>query len=506
MIIQIGSLVSDRDGNQYKVTDYIGSGGFGVVYRITQMPEGKSYALKTIQTPFADERTLKSFVNEGTLATEVSGKNVITYHYFHSGSEYQDLPPYIIMDYADGGTLAQLLELRRREKEYFSDDDLNGYFRELVDGMEIINAKLIHRDIKPDNILIDNQTLKISDFGLSKIVTEATRSSTFKGFGCLQYMAPEAWREETNTLVMDIYSMGIVYYELSTLQHPLKVVKESQESWRDAHLFQNPRRPDELNHRLSPVLTQVVMKMMNKKASDRFQRWSEVRDFLNKGGLPRTPRSEIVDTVLKRRLEIDQVRRDEDLARQKKEQELADRRGIVLYQFKQEIIRPLEELVEEINSKYSGPAIHITASAAGDTYIISSIHPKKVRIQIQPLDRDQFYREVNVFDYGPGGKRTSLQVPTYKGVEIVAWGSVEANDGRGFNLLLLESKGQPYGDWHLLLGNNGVFGGSTRPEPFPFESNEIERALARKGSIHEYAPVVRPFDRDFLTEFIAGYL
>lgn len=83
--------------------------------------------------------------------------------------------------------------------------------------MIAINAELVHRDIKPENILVSNDVLKISDFGLAKIASESTRTMSFKGYGTIPYIAPEAWNSDKNTIQMDIYSMGIVFYELATL-------------------------------------------------------------------------------------------------------------------------------------------------------------------------------------------------------------------------------------------------------------------------------------------------
>ena len=91
---------------------------------------------------------------------------------------------------------------------------------QLVDGIEAINAKMLHRDLKPDNILIGADGLKIGDFGLSKIVGAATRSRTFKGGQHILYMAPEGWKQETNQIQIDMYSMGIIFFEIASLAFP----------------------------------------------------------------------------------------------------------------------------------------------------------------------------------------------------------------------------------------------------------------------------------------------
>src|SRR5437867_7017735 len=90
-------------------------------------------------------------------------------------------------------------------------------------GAQAINERLIHRDIKPDNIIItENDIPKIGDFGISKVLGAATRPESFKGGQHLRYMAPEGWSMTTNTPKLDVYSTGIVFYEMITGEHPLR--------------------------------------------------------------------------------------------------------------------------------------------------------------------------------------------------------------------------------------------------------------------------------------------
>lgn len=124
----------------------------------------------------------------------------------------------------------------------------------------------MHRDIKPDNILLHNQVLKISDFGLSKVVGAATRTQTFKGINHMRYCAPEAWRLEKNLPAMDMYSMGIVFYEIATLRYPYEVKDTGDfvEVWKNAHLLQVPADPRTHNGSLDLGLAQLIMKMISK--------------------------------------------------------------------------------------------------------------------------------------------------------------------------------------------------------------------------------------------------
>src|SRR6267142_3493536 len=97
--------------------------------------------------------------------------------------------------------------------------------RDIAMGAQAVNEHMIHRDIKPDNILIngpaDAPQPKIADFGIARIGSEYTRPETFKGIQMFWYKAPEVWRQEKNTFKIDVYSVGLVFYQILTLAHPL---------------------------------------------------------------------------------------------------------------------------------------------------------------------------------------------------------------------------------------------------------------------------------------------
>lgn len=167
-------------------------------------------------------------------------------------------------------------------------------FLQLSKGMECINAVLVHRDIKPDNILINNDVLKITDFGLAKYVEATTRNVTFKGFGTLQYCAPEVWKNEKNTLQMDIYSMGIVFYELATLQYPYMV---QAGDYMDAHLYGAVENPLKYNPQIPVGIVSLLNKMLQKSRSKRFSSWKEIIDLLETGDNREKQNDEIAKLV-----------------------------------------------------------------------------------------------------------------------------------------------------------------------------------------------------------------
>lgn len=504
MIIMPGSKVFDGDGAEYTVCEFVGNGSFGNVYRIERDDNTEIFALKTLQIPFKHQDTLKAFMNEGSLATRISHSNVIRYHYFHDGLKYTDLPPYIIMEYAEGGTLDRILEERRKTGEFFTNDELKSCFVQLIGGMEAINEYLIHRDIKPDNILITNEGLKITDFGLSKIVEESTRTSTFKGLGCIPYQAPEGWKYEKNTIQMDIYSMGFVFYKLAALKHPFEELDLKEiEDWYNAHLYHTPESPDKVNSNLSSGISQLVMKMQEKSIVKRFKKWSEIKRALEKDNLPKTALTPFIENLLQKRLEEDKQIKTEQLMREKRDKEIADFRKLCNFQFMESILNPLTEFIEEFNLKYEGSNIVIKKKnykIGCDIYWSSS---KIIEIEVKELIDENFYREVTINDYGRRITKKELRHPHYNNRKIMAWGYVEGTNGKGFNLLLVEREGDVYGEWYVLINTNNSWSRNPRtPEPFAFNFNELEKEIENIGVMHIYKLSVNHFDLKYFAELM----
>ena len=505
MITQ-NSRVFDAKGDQYIVERFVGRGSFGDVYSIRKEISNETFALKTLSTPFVDETTLKTFSNEGKLAQEISHPNVIKYYYFHDGNEYKDLPMYILMEYADGGTLENRIKEKINDKSFYSNEELFAIFSQLIDGMKAVNSKLVHRDIKPDNILIHNNNFKISDFGLSKIVTQATRTSTFKGFGCLQYLSPEGWKLDKNTIQMDIYSMGMVFYQLASLSFPYQVTKGDLDDWKNIHLFQTPENVDKSNSNLSPILAQLIMKMLEKDISHRQKNWEEVETMLKKDKLPTTDNSQIINTILTRRNEREQKATRERSEQEKKQKETIEFKSLVLHQYHKDVISPIKEFIDDINSKSDGAKIEFNPNKNSFLNTIIYRH-SPIRIELRVILEEAFYRDVKIKDYNQVISRRELRIPKVNKRKVLAWGMIKANDKRGFNILLLENPESIYGNWLLLFNRHKAMAiqKSNRPEPFPFEFNELEKEINLINAMHIYVTTKSDLDLNIIKEFLSNY-
>ena len=163
-----------------------------------------------------------------------------------------------------------------------TNEELQQIYSQLVNGMRDINNKLIHRDIKLENILVKDGIIKIGDFGISKNISDATRTVTFKGFGSAPYLAPERWRGEKNTIKIDIYAMGMVFYQIATLlNYPYDIQKGTEDEYRNVHLYGSVINPRNYNKDLEFNIETIILKMLEKEPNKRFSNWDEIQNQLS---------------------------------------------------------------------------------------------------------------------------------------------------------------------------------------------------------------------------------
>lgn len=470
-----GTVVYGNNENDiYSVVRYIGGGNFGRVYEVKSRANGEAFALKTIDdTSFMDSTERRALLNEGQLALGIEHPNVVRIFYFHNGERYANLPPYILMEFVAGGNLQRVLD-ERKSSGFFSLSEMANIFVQLAMGMQAINARLVHRDIKPDNILIENGIYKISDFGLSKVVGAATRgqSQTFKGINHIMYVAPEASRLEQNLPLMDMYSMGIVFFQIATLAFPYRVNPGADvfEAWRQAHLFQQPLDPTGLNPDIDAEISQMILKMIAKRPNDRYQSWDEVLQRLQhiKSASPANVQN--IAALLRRDQESRRNAEREELETQKKTRVQEENEGFIEYSFNQ-LLQAATQIVESFNrsseftklrvDKTGRFAFSIKRDETGTTGVI------EIQTEV-PHNLPQF--QVGGFS----------NLPTIK-----AWGIIKAPSRYGFNLVLVSS-GQDdlYGEWRVLYKTMTYphVGNLQNPKTTPFELTELPSQANRVAS------------------------
>ena len=512
MLITVGSVIRDGKENTYILDEMIDSGGFANVFKAHRESDGQPFAVKILFPSFDSTEGLLSFQKELQLAETVESPHVIRYQYTHDGTKYTEYPPYIIMEYADSGTLFDLIEKRQKDGEPFVIESLMQLFTQLASGMDVISKALVHRDIKPENILICGDTLKISDFGLSKFSGENTRTLTFKGYGTAKYVAPEAWDNDENTIQMDIYSMGIVFYELATLQYPYDTGgKQDIMVYRNAHLYQPAKNPASINSQLPPNIASVIIRMLEKPTQKRFTNWADILKSLQAEPTPKDNIHNFVDKALKTRNAAD-IRWQEKVTEAKRLAQLKEDFCRLIYsQYDSTVNEPIRDFITRFNSQYAGTGSYKLTPARGYSSgarfssTITTPSSNKIHIEIEAILKENHVRKVHVDRFfSDKGYRNENYIPQCDNRDVLAWGRVHDSKEMGFNLLLLKNADALYGDWFTLTNTNSGLGRSTRPEPFGFELGELPREIELIRAMHIYNSDLKPFAIENVLDFISG--
>ncbi|MCR4398543.1 MAG: Stk1 family PASTA domain-containing Ser/Thr kinase [Firmicutes bacterium] len=256
-------------GGRYEVLEKIGGGGMAVVYRAHDNYLNRSVAVKVLRPQFSgDDDFVKRFRREAQAAASLSHPNIV--NIFDVG-EIDDTH-YIVMEYVDGLTLKQVIASRGR----LSPTQALKIAHQICEALDHAHRRhVIHRDIKPQNILIDREgRAKVTDFGIARAATSSTVTHTGTVIGSVHYFSPEQARGGFTGERSDIYSLGVVMYEMVTGKVPfqgdspitiaLKHVQEEVESVKKA----SPDVPDEV--------ATIIARALRKNQYDRYQSASEM--------------------------------------------------------------------------------------------------------------------------------------------------------------------------------------------------------------------------------------
>ena len=257
-MIDIGSQVGD-----YEVLEKLGTGGAGRVYKVRHRITGRIEALKVLLPGRSlDEVSRERFLREVRVQANLAHANIAS---VLTAFESED-GLVSVMEFVEGESLGEYLEHNRLDRE----EQLN-YARQALSALAYAHSRgVIHRDIKPENLLIGPaKTLKITDFGLAKTVTDITLTSTGTPMGSVFYISPE---QITAAVPVDhradIYSLGAVLYQLTTGRRPFRG-SQAYELMR-AHLEQQPVPPSEVDPSIPAGLSQAILKALAKDPKDRF--------------------------------------------------------------------------------------------------------------------------------------------------------------------------------------------------------------------------------------------
>jgi serine/threonine protein kinase/predicted Zn-dependent protease len=270
---------------RYQVIEELGHGGMGRVYKVQDTKIGEKIALKLIRPEAGlDKKSLERFSNELKLARKIRHKNVC--QMFDLGEDQGTR--YITMEYVHGEDLKQLI----RKVGRLSPGQAVGIARQVCDGLEEAHKLgVVHRDLKPQNIMVDEDgKARIMDFGIARSLSGKSITGAGVLIGTPEYMSPEQVEGREIDQRSDIYSLGVILYEMVTGRLPF--VGETPLSIAHKQKYETPEDPKKLNTQVSDDLARVILRCLAKDEGQRFQSAAELGAELGRieEGLPTTDR------------------------------------------------------------------------------------------------------------------------------------------------------------------------------------------------------------------------
>lgn len=261
--------------SRYEIIELIGRGGMAYVYKAKDLKLNRFVAVKVLREEYTEnEQFIKKFDRESQAAAGLSHPNIVSvYDVGVEGDIY-----YIIMEYVDGITLKQYLD----KHGYLDYKEATRFIIDVATALKCAHDhKIIHRDIKPHNILLtQNKVPKVADFGIARAITSSTVTMTNQTMGSVHYISPEQARGGFVDERSDLYSLGIMYYELLTGHLPFD--EESTVAIAIKHIQDQLNPPKNLVEEIPQSVNDVVVKLTNKKPEDRYQSCEELIDDLEK--------------------------------------------------------------------------------------------------------------------------------------------------------------------------------------------------------------------------------
>ncbi len=258
-----------RLDGRYEIHELIGVGGMANVYRCTDTIDDREVAIKILKDEYLNnEEFIRRFKNESKAIAMLSHPNIVKVYDVSFG----DMIQYIVMEYIDGITLKEYID---RQGIIEWKDALHLTTQILKALQHAHECGIVHRDIKPQNImLLQDGTIKVTDFGIARFSDKATRTMTEQAIGSVHYIAPEQARGDVTDGKTDIYSVGVMLYEMLTGKLPFD--GDSAVTVALMQLQSTPKSPREVNPGIPIGLEQITMKAMQKQPASRYTSAAEM--------------------------------------------------------------------------------------------------------------------------------------------------------------------------------------------------------------------------------------
>ena len=252
----------------FEIIAEIGRGGMGEVYLAKQMPVGREVALKVLSVRNAADpeyaEAMKRFESEAKAVSLLDHDNIVTLYDYG----FADDVNYLAMQYINGSPLFDLIQ----KYKPMPVDTIIEYAKQICRGLNYAHSRgVIHRDIKPQNILVSKEGNRchITDFGIAKIKREERITVVGMAVGTPEYMSPEQAEGKNLDPQTDVYSLGILIYEMCTGNPPFYGNDPMSVAYRQVH--EEPKKPSKIRHDIPVRLENIIMKALRKNKSERYK-------------------------------------------------------------------------------------------------------------------------------------------------------------------------------------------------------------------------------------------
>ncbi len=255
----------------YRITEKIGQGGMGVVYKGLHVKLEQEVAVKVLAPEFSQDPAMRErFVREAKIQAKISHPNVV--NVLNYVEDHGNL--FLVMEYIRGETLESRLKRTGRVS------DPVGVCISVLTALDFMHSRgIIHRDIKPGNVMfLEDGSVKVMDFGIAKVAGEKGQTKTGMRLGTLWYMSPEQIKGEDASVSSDLYSVGVTLYQMATNRVPFG--GDSEYKIMKAHLEEKPIPPWEINANVSREVGSIILKAIAKDKKDRYRSAREFADDL----------------------------------------------------------------------------------------------------------------------------------------------------------------------------------------------------------------------------------